>query len=137
MSNVIVARMPRSGAVRRRERDFLLLNIYVFTRHGYFEQARILADALYLAGETGAEVLLARAVSRFLLREWTMALAALDELDRADPIERFGSYQPTPKQRMRRYLKARCLHELGMGENASDALDAYLRHGVSGAEEPE
>lgn len=137
MSNVIVARPPRSGAVRRKERDFLLLNIYVFARHGYIEQARIFADALYLMGETSADVLLARAVTRFLGSEWAAALAVLEELDRVDPIERFGSYQPSPKQRMRRYLKARSLHELGMGDNAGDALDAYLRHGVSGVEEPE
>lgn len=137
MSNVVIAKPHRSGAVRRRERDFLLLNIYVFTRHGYIEQARIFADALYQMGETTADVLLARAVTRFLLGEWAAALAALEELDRADPVERFGAYQPSPKQRMRRYLKARSLHELGMNENVGDALEAYLRHGVAGIEEPE
>lgn len=137
MSNVVVARIPRPSAVRRKERDFLLLNIYVFARHGYIDRARILADALYLMGETGADVLLARAVTRFLMEEWAGTLAAIEELDRTDPIERFGAYQPSMKQRMRRYLKARSLHELGMGDNAGDALEAYLRHGVSGVETPE
>lgn len=137
MSNVIVARISRPGAVRRRERDFLLLNIYVFARHGYIEQARVFADALHLMGDGTADVLLARAVTRFLMGEWAPALAALEELDRADPIERFGAYKPSLKQRMRRYLKARSLHELGMGDSAGDALDAYLRHGTSGNEEPE
>lgn len=135
--NNAVTRFPRASAVSRKERDFLLLNIYVFARHGYIEHARAFADALYLMGETTADVLLARAVTRFLSNDWAASLAVLEELDRADPIERFGSYQPSPKQRMRRYLKARSLYELGMGENASDALEAYLRHGVSGVEEPE
>lgn len=137
MSNVILGKVSRSTSIRRKERDFLLLNIFVFVKYGYIDRARILADALFLMGDSSIDVLLARTVTRFLMRDWTATLAALEELDHADPIERFGSYQPTLQQRMRRYLKARSLYELDMHDSADDALESYLRHGTSGQETPE
>ncbi len=118
-----------------RERDFLLLNIYVLAQHGYIQKAGTLAEALFMLGDGSVEVLLARAVLRFFAGEWASTLAVLDELDRVDPIERFGSYTMNDRQRMRRYLKARCLHELGETTRAKDAVDSYLRHGTDGEEE--
>jgi len=128
----------RTGAVlSRKQRDFLLLNIFVLMRHGYVERARILADALNAIGDDSAEVHLARAVLQFAEGKWDRALESLEVLDRIDPVERFGSYRLTEKQRMRRYLKTRCLHELGDHIRARDAIDSYMRHGESGTEEPE
>ncbi len=124
---------PLSGM----QRDFLLLNIFVLLRHGYVHKARALADAMLLAGDGSQEVHLARAVLRFADGQWHEALESLDLLDRIDPIERFGSYRLTTRQRMRRYLKTRCLFETGDTARVRDALDSYLRHGESGREEPE
>jgi hypothetical protein len=121
----------------RRERDFILLNIFVLAQQGYVSRAEVLVDALYLMGERSVDVLLARSVVRFLSGEWPQALACLEELDREDPIERFGAYKLTERQRMRRYLKARCLFELQERARARDAIDSYLRHGSDGNEEPE
>ncbi len=118
-----------------RERDFLLLNIYVLAQQGYIQKAGLLAEALYSIGDGSVEVLTARAVLRFFANEWAAALAVLDELDRVDPIERFGRYMMNDRQRMRRYLKARCLHELGETVRAKDAVESYLRHGTEGEEE--
>jgi hypothetical protein len=128
---------PPSSPLSRRERDFLLLNIFVLLRHGYVDRARILADAMYLGGDDTAEVHLARAVLRFSDSHWAEALESLDTLDRIDPIERFGDYRLNNKQRMRRYLKTRCLYELGDTARVRDALDSYLRHGDAGTEQPE
>jgi hypothetical protein len=121
----------------RREYDFLLLNIFVLAQHGYVDRAAALAEALYLMGERAADVLLARALTRFLSGEWRPTLACLEELDRSDPVERFGTYRLTERQRMRRYLKARCLYELQERAGARDAVESYLRHGAEGAEEAE
>jgi hypothetical protein len=121
----------------RCERDFILLNIFVLAQQGYVSRAEVLVDALYLMGERSVDVLLARSVVRFLSGEWPQALACLEELDREDPIERFGAYKLTERQRMRRYLKARCLFELQERARARDAIDSYLRHGSDGNEEPE
>jgi hypothetical protein len=121
----------------RREYDFLLLNIFVLVQHGYIDRAAAVAEALYLMGEHSSEVLLARALVRFLAGEWRPTLACLEELDRLDPVERFGSYKLTERQRMRRYLKARCLYELNERAGARDAIDSYLRHGAHGIEEAE
>lgn len=137
MSDIVPHRPPHAGSPRRRERDFLLLNIFVFAQHGYVGRARTLADALYLMGDSSAEVLFTRAVTRFLTQDWADTLRTLEELDRADPIERFGTYRPTPQHRMRRYMKARSLFALDLRDSAGDMLEAYLRHGVSGVEEPE
>jgi hypothetical protein len=120
-----------------RQRDFLLLNIYVQLRHGYHERALVLAEALRRLGDGSAEVLLARAVLLFLKERWSDTLACLDELDRAFPSERFGTYRLNERQRMRRYLRSRCLFELDEPTRARDALEGYLRHGESadGSEE--
>lgn len=115
-----------------RQRDFLLLTIFVLAQQGYVDRAGILAESLHLLGDASAETLLARAVLRFFAEDYAAALAVLEELDRLAPIERFGSYSLDERQRMRRYLKARCLHELGEPGRARDAVEIYLRHGADG-----
>lgn len=121
------------AAFDKRERDFLLLNIHVLARHGYVERAAVLAEAMHLAGDMSPDVLLARAVLRFSLRDWPGALGCIEELDRIDPAERFGSYRLTDRQRMRRYIKMRALHEMNEGARARDAREVYLRHGAEGS----
>lgn len=125
----------RVPSLDRRARDFLLLNIFVYLQHGYIAKASVLAEALHRSGDDSAEVHLARAVLRFAGGRFNDALACLDELDRVAPMERFGTYKLTDRQRMRRYLKTRCLHELGDVARVRDALDSYMRHGGSGADD--
>lgn len=120
-----------------RHRDFLLLNIFVSVQHGYISRARAFAEALYVLGDTSMEVLLARTVLRFFSRDWSGVLAGLEELDRVDPIERFGSYTLSDSQRMRRYLKARSFFELHDHARAHDVVESYLRHGVETSETPD
>ncbi len=118
-----------------RQRDFLLLNIYVQIRHGYNDRALVLAETLRRLGDGSVEALLAHAVLLFLEARWGEALAMLDELDRLFPLERFGTYRLSERQRMRRYLRSRCLFELGEPARARDALEGYLRHGGESADE--
>lgn len=122
-------KVPLGPRPSDRQRDFLLMTIFVLAQQGYIDRAGVLAEALYLTGETTPEVMLARAVLRFLAGEWSSTLACLEDLDRLDPVERFGSYRLTEPQRMRRFLAARCLFELGDRAKANDALEVYLRHG--------
>ena len=119
------------------QRDFLLLNVFVLSQHGYLDRAAILAEALFVAGDSSSEVMLARAVLRYLRGDWLSALTCLEELDRLDPIERFGAYKLSERQRMRRFLKARCLYELEQPGRAKDAIEVYLRHGSAEGIEPE
>ncbi|MGJ0508136.1 MAG: hypothetical protein ACR652_13625 [Methylocystis sp.] len=112
-----------------RERDFLLLTVYVLARQGYVARAAVLLEALHLASAPTAEVTLGRAILRFFKRDFSNALTCLEELDRIDPLERFGHYRLTERQRMRRYLKARCLFELNEVSRAREVLDVYMRHG--------
>lgn len=113
-----------------RQRDFLLITIFVLAQQGYIDRAGLLAEALHLVGDDSAETLLARAVLRFFAGDWTAALGVLEELDLLAPIERFGSYRLDDRQRMRRYLKARCLFELQDKVRARDAVEVYLRRGA-------
>lgn len=116
------------------QRDFMLLNIFVLAQHGYIERAGTLAEALYVLGDNSAEVVLARAVLHFFSQNWGSALACLEELDQIAPIEKFGLYRMNSKQRMRRYLKARCFHEMREHQRARDVVESYIRHGTEGAE---
>ena len=120
---------PAEPGPDARERDFLLLTIFVLAQQGYIDRAGLLAEALHLVGDASDETLLARAVLRFFTQDWEAALACLEDLDRQAPIERFGAYTLTERQRMRRYLKARCLFELDDSVRARDAIEVYLRHG--------
>ncbi|MBB3950331.1 hypothetical protein [Aureimonas jatrophae] len=126
---------PVSPPLSTRQRDFLLLNIFVQIQHGYRERAGVLAEALHHLGDRGPDVLLARAVLHFLGGRWQPTLSCLDELDRIAPTERFGFYRLTERQRMRRYLRSRCLFELNDTTRARDALESYLRHGASAEDE--
>jgi hypothetical protein len=121
----------KGANVSNRQRDFVLLTIFVLAQHKYLDRAAILAEALFIMGESSCEVMLARAVLRFLKGDWLSALTCLEEVDRLDPIERFGQYKLTESQRMRRFIKARCLHEIGPPGRAKVAIEAYLRHGTS------
>jgi outer membrane PBP1 activator LpoA protein len=118
----------------RRQRDFLLLNIFVLLRHGYVERARVLAEALYRLGDDSVNVHLARAVLRFAAGDWQEALDVLERLDHVSPIERFGSYRLNEQQRARRYIKMKCFSEMGDQLRTRDALEAYLRHGEEGTD---
>lgn len=117
-----------------RERDFLLLAIYVQLQNGYLERAAVLCEALRRLGDNSSDVALAGAVIAFLEGKFRETIGHLDRLDRIDPLERFGSYKLTDRQRMRRYLRTRCLFELQENARAQDALESYLRHGETGEE---
>ena len=78
-------------------------------------------------GDRSAAVVLARAVFKFLSRDWASALCCLEDLDRIAPIEKFGAYTMDNAQRMRRYLKARCFYELKEHARSRDAVEVYLR----------
>jgi len=112
-----------------RQRDFLLLTVFVLAQHGYVERAGVLLEALHLLSPANSDIHFGRSVLRFFRRDYGAALACLEELDRFDPIERFGRYRLTDRQRMRRFLKARCLYELREGARAREAVEVYLRHG--------
>ncbi len=76
-TNLIVA--PRAGgrALSSSQRDYILLNIFVLAQHGYIERAACLAEALEVLGDRSAAVVLARAVFKFLSRDWASALCCL------------------------------------------------------------
>ena len=118
-----------TSSATRKQRDFLLLSAFVYAQHGHIDKAGVLVESLYALGEYSIEAMVGRAILRFMKQEWAAALACLDELDRLDPMERFGQYRLTERQRMRRYLKARCLFELNETTRARDAVEIYLRHG--------
>jgi hypothetical protein len=129
--------MPESDAPSARQRDFLLLTVYVLAQQGYVERAGVLLEALHRASPPSVEVMLGRAILRFFKRDFSSALNCLEDLDRLDPLERFGQYRLTERQRMRRYMKARCLYELQQNARARDAVEVYLRHGAAEPTEEE
>lgn len=116
-----------------REKDFVLLTVYVLAQQGYVARAGVLLEALHLASRPSADIMFGRAIVRFVKRDFSNALSCLEELDRLDPLERFGEYRLTERQRLRRYMKARCLFELNETGRAREILDVYMRHGQSDA----
>jgi len=118
----------------RRQLDYLLLTMFVLSQHGHFDCLDILASALSTIGEKNPQVVAAHTIVCFIKNDWEQTLAYLEELDRIAPIERFGKYKVTDKHRMRKYLRARCLYELGDANRAKDAIASYLRYSTSQSE---
>lgn len=123
----IAARLDPAGSLTGRQADFLQLTAYVMAQHGKYERADTLLAALCAAGDSSLPVLLSRAVLRFHLGDFGRALAFLEEIDARDPIERFGMQKLNERQKLRRYLRARCYRELGLLAKSNDAVDIYLR----------
>jgi outer membrane PBP1 activator LpoA protein len=108
------------------ERDFLLLVIYIYMQHQMNDRAAVLVEAMAEAGDSSREVVLAQAILAFTRKDYERTLQVLARLDRIDPIERYERNTLTERQRMRSYLRARSLHELG--DDAAATVDLYIRH---------
>ncbi|WP_187972878.1 hypothetical protein [Aquibium microcysteis] len=108
------------------ERDFLLLVIYIYLQHQMNDRAQILVEAMAEAGDGSREVVLAQAILAFMRKDYERTLEVLARLDRIDPIERYARNTLSERQRMRSYLRARSLHELG--DDAAATVDLYIRH---------
>ena len=118
--------VPPDMAIGRREHDFVMLVVFVFLQHRLYERASALVEGLLATGMEDARTVLARAVLAFCRGEHQAALDALSRLDRLDPIERYKGRLLTDRERMRSYLRARSLFELGAGER--QAIELYIRH---------
>lgn len=108
------------------ERDFLLLVIFIYMQHQMNDRAQVLVEAMAEAGDGSREVVLAQAILAFMRKDFERTLEVLTRLDRIDPIERYARNTLTERQRMRSYLRARSLHELG--DDAAATVDLYIRH---------
>jgi outer membrane PBP1 activator LpoA protein len=108
------------------ERDFLLLVIYIYLQHQMNDRAQVLVEAMAEAGDSSREVVLAQAILAFMRKDYERTLEVLARLDRIDPIERYARNTLSERQRMRSYLRARSLHELG--DDAAATVDLYIRH---------
>lgn len=108
------------------ERDFLLLLVFVYLQHEMFDRAQVIVEAMLEAGDASREAVLAHAVIAFCKKNYERTLEVLTRLDRVDPIERYTRKTLTERQRMRSYLRARSLYELGGDMKAT--VDLYIRH---------
>jgi hypothetical protein len=99
--------MSRSDTtLSRRERDYLLVTIFVFAQHGAFDRAKTLVDAMLATGDETPEVLLAEAILSFFCEDFDLTLNCLDKLDAMD--ETLFAIAHSDTARMRTFLRARC-----------------------------
>ncbi|WP_068310238.1 hypothetical protein [Polycladidibacter hongkongensis] len=113
-------------AVSKRQLDFLLLNIYIWTQHRKYDEALTLVEGLRALEVASKDLVLAHATVLFLQENYEAALSHLQELDSIDPQERFGDYVRSNEQTMRHFMRARCLYSLQDEEHARRAIDIYL-----------
>ncbi len=107
----------------RRERDYLLVTIFVFAQHGAYDRAKTLVDAMLATGDETQDVLLAEAILSFFCDDFDLTLSCLDKLESRD-----GGTLATPSDdadRMRVYLRARCHFAQGREADAK-AIAATL-----------
>ncbi|AEV38210.1 hypothetical protein PSE_3706 [Pseudovibrio sp. FO-BEG1] len=114
------------AALNSRQRDFLLLSVYIMTQNCKYAEALTMVQGMMVMEDDSKEVLLARTILLFLLNRFDLALESLRELDLLDPLEQFGKYTRSDEQSMRHYIRARCLYTLHDADKAKDAIDIYL-----------
>ncbi|QUS54374.1 hypothetical protein [Pseudovibrio brasiliensis] len=114
------------AALNSRQRDFLLLSVYIMTQNCKYAEALTMVQGMMVMEDDSKEVLLARTILLFLLNRFDLALESLRELDLLDPLEQFGNYTRSDEQSMRHYIRARCLYTLHDADKAKDAIDIYL-----------
>ncbi len=104
--------MRASDLIDRRRRSYICLHVFVLMQHGYHAKALIWLDVLYRSGDRSEHVLFTRASALFLDGRFAEASTALQEADRLHPIERFGESRVDERQKLRQYMRARCIFEM-------------------------
>lgn len=102
-----------------RQRDYLLLTVFVLGQHGHFDRAKALVDGLVALDDQGDDLLLAQAVLAFFADDFHKTITCLDTLDERTAALASPSKKETEAKRMRRYLRARCYFQTGKQEEAS------------------
>lgn len=120
-----------ASTLSTRERDYVMIALFVRIQHLRFDEAQTLIDALMAAGETTADILFAKAVVENALQDHEAALNTVRQLEKLDPAIITAGSKSTRRARMRAYIKARCCFALNdaLDEEGRAALDFYLRHG--------
>lgn len=100
-----------------RQRDYLLMTVFVFTQHGDYVRAKQIIDGMLAIGERSQKLLISQAVLEFFCGNYALALLCLDDLDRMEDAKK----SPDPEsKRMRQYLRARCHYSSGRQAEAQD-----------------
>ena len=110
-----------------RQRDYLLLTVFVLARHNYIDRALTLVDGLLAIGEDDEDVLFAQVILKFIQGECAGALSGLDELMQRD-VNAPSTAIPSEKQVVQLYLRARCYCATGRrneGEAIARSLVTY------------
>ncbi|KZM47360.1 hypothetical protein [Labrenzia sp. OB1] len=110
-----------------RQRDYLLLTVFVLARHHYIDRALTLVEGLLALGEDDEDILFAQVILNFLQGECSDALSGLDKLMQRD-ANATSAGRPQEKQVVQLYLRARCYCATGRrheGEAIARRLTSY------------
>ncbi|WP_341367304.1 hypothetical protein [Yoonia sp. BS5-3] len=102
-------------ALTDRQRDYLLLTIFVFAQHGDHARAKQIVDGMLALGERSEKVFISQAVLEFFCGNHAEALRCLDHLDQ---VAGTGKALDQDTKRMRQYLRARCYYASGQQAEA-------------------
>ena len=100
-----------------RQRDYLLMTVFVLARHNDHVRAKQIVEGMIALGERSEKILISQAVLEFFCGNYAVALRCLDELDQMDGAK---STRDPDTLRMRRYLRARCYYSSGRQTEAQD-----------------
>lgn len=112
--NLVTDIQPR---LVNRQRDYLLMTVFVFAQHGDHARAKQIIDGMLALGERSEKVLISQAVLEFFCGNYAVSLRCLDDLDRMAGSEKTRDHNA---KRMRQYLRARCYYSSGRQTEAQD-----------------
>lgn len=102
-------------ALSDRQRDYLLVTVYVLAQNGNHIRAKQIVDGMVVLGERSERLLQCQAVLAFFAGDYAETLACLDQLDLLDRHDASADVI-----RMRRYLRAKCYFASGRETEAQD-----------------
>lgn len=117
---------PEEPGLDRRQRDFMLLAAHVLATQGKPERATLLVEALLAFRPQDADAVFAAAALDFMQGRFRHCRDRLLELERIAPAAPPRSRPAARRLRTRFYLAACAARQLGLADEAREALAAYL-----------
>ena len=107
----------------KRQRDYLLLTIFLLSQHRQFKRARALVEGMAALDDMENDVILARGVLGFYEEEYALTIKCLDEVEARPPETSIDLKKHTEYQPMRDYLRARSHYLMGQETEAGAIVE--------------
>ncbi|MEL6683370.1 MAG: hypothetical protein AAFQ09_12120 [Pseudomonadota bacterium] len=118
--------LPDIGSgLSKQHHDYLLMTVYVFAQHADYDRAKQIIDGMLALGLRSGQVLISQAVLEFFSGNFDGTLRCLDKMEKHDADITKHTLE---RDRMLRFLRARCLYAIGQEAKAENIAAQLAAH---------